>query len=84
MRHRIFGALQAIARDRLIVLDFYANWCGACKALYPKLCKLSDENPEIVLLKVNFDQNKQLCKALGVKVSAQPIRCSRSHELTTV
>lgn len=62
--------LQAIARDRLVVLDFYANWCGACKALYPKLCKLSDENPEMVLLKVNFDQNKQLCKALGVKVRA--------------
>ena len=60
--------LQAIARDRLVVIDFYANWCGACKALYPKLCKLSDENPDMVLLKVNFDENKQLCKALGVKV----------------
>lgn len=66
----IARTLQAIARDRLVVLDFYANWCGACKALYPKLCKLSDENPEMVLLKVNFDQNKQLCKALGVKVRA--------------
>ena len=57
-----------MARDRLVVIDFYANWCGACKALYPKLCKLSEENPDMVLLKVNFDENKQLCKALGVKV----------------
>jgi len=58
----------AMARDKLVVIDFYANWCGACKALYPKLCKLSEENPEMVLLKVNFDDNKQLCKALDVKV----------------
>ena len=60
--------LQAISRDRLVVLDFYAQWCGSCKALYPKLSKLSEENPDILVLKVNFDDNKTMCKALDVKV----------------
>jgi thiol-disulfide isomerase/thioredoxin len=60
--------VQAVSRDRLVVLDFYAQWCGSCKALYPKLSKLSEENPDILLLKVNFDDNKTMCKALDVKV----------------
>ena len=65
-----------MSRDRLVILDFYAQWCGSCKALYPKLAKLSEENPDILLLKVNFDDNKTMCKALDVKVRGVPLRSS--------
>mmetsp|Transcript_62281 Transcript_62281/g.197212 ORF Transcript_62281/g.197212 Transcript_62281/m.197212 type:complete len:176 (-) Transcript_62281:146-673(-) len=58
----------AAAEDRLVIVDFYAGWCGACKALYPKLCKLMVQHEEITLLKVNFEDNKPMCKSLGVKV----------------
>ena len=64
------SVLQAVSRDRLVILDFYAQWCGSCKALYPKLAKLSEEHPDILLLKVNFDENKTMCKALDVKVQS--------------
>ncbi len=67
------SALQAVSRDRLVILDFYAQWCGSCKALYPKLAKLSEEHPEILLLKVNFDDNKTMCKALDVKVLSDAV-----------
>lgn len=56
------------AGKRLVVVDFYAQWCGACRALYPKVCKLATENEDVLFLKVNFDANKPLCKSLGVKV----------------
>jgi thiol-disulfide isomerase/thioredoxin len=59
---------QNVHSDKLIVVDVYARWCGACRALYPKLCKLAREYPEVVFVKVNFDDNKLLCKSLGVKV----------------
>ena len=54
--------------DKLVVVDVYARWCGACRALYPKLCKIAGEYPDVVFVKINFDANKDLCKSLGVKV----------------
>ena len=54
--------------DKLVIVDVYARWCGACRALYPKLCKIAAEYPDAVFVKINFDENKDLCKSLGVKV----------------
>jgi len=39
---------------KIIVVDFYADWCGPCQRISPHLEKLASENPEIVLLKVDI------------------------------
>ncbi|KAL9274596.1 Thioredoxin-like 2, chloroplastic-like protein [Drosera capensis] len=56
------------AGDRLVIVEFYGTWCASCRALFPKLCKTAEEHPEILFLKVNFDENKPMCKSLQVKV----------------
>nr|GMC63547.1 thioredoxin-like 2, chloroplastic [Ipomoea batatas] len=56
------------AGDRLVIVEFYATWCASCKALFPKLCRTAQERREILFLKVNFDENKPMCKNLNVKV----------------
>ncbi|XP_076928516.1 thioredoxin-like 2, chloroplastic [Bidens hawaiensis] len=56
------------AGDKLVIVEFYGTWCASCRALFPKLCKTAQEHPEIVFLKVNFDENKPMCKNLNVKV----------------
>ncbi|KAK3210515.1 hypothetical protein Dsin_015221 [Dipteronia sinensis] len=61
------GALSQ-AGDRLVIVEFYGTWCASCRALFPKLCKTAEEHHEIVFLKVNFDENKPMCKSLNVKV----------------
>lgn len=58
----------ANAGDKLVVADFYATWCGACRALYPKLCQIATKNPDVIFLKVNLAENKKMCKQLGVKM----------------
>ncbi|ONK76561.1 uncharacterized protein A4U43_C03F29550 [Asparagus officinalis] len=56
------------AGDKLVIVEFYGTWCGSCRALFPKLCKTVQEHPDIMLLKVNFDENKPMCKRLNVRV----------------
>ncbi|CAN6457140.1 unnamed protein product [Victoria cruziana] len=56
------------AGDKLVIVEFYGTWCGSCRALFPKLCKTAEEHPEILFLKVNFDENKPMCKRLNVRV----------------
>lgn len=56
------------AKERLVIVEFYGTWCASCRALFPKVCKIAEENPDIVFLKVNFDENKPLCKSLNVRV----------------
>ncbi|TKY44509.1 Thioredoxin 2 [Spatholobus suberectus] len=61
------GALSQ-AGDKLVIVEFYGTWCASCRALFPKLCRTAEEHPEILILKVNFDENKPMCKRLNVKV----------------
>jgi thiol-disulfide isomerase/thioredoxin len=44
------------------------QWCASCKGLYPKLSNLCAENPQILVVKINFEENRELAKKLGVKV----------------
>ncbi|KAH6773425.1 atypical CYS HIS rich thioredoxin 1 [Perilla frutescens var. frutescens] len=56
------------AGDRLVIVEFFGTWCASCRALFPKICRIAGEHPEIIFLKVNFDENKSLCKSLNIKV----------------
>ena len=52
---------QTILREsgkRLIVVDFYADWCGPCRMIAPVLEELSNEFTAAVFVKVNVDQSR--------------------------
>lgn len=49
------------AGDKLIVIDFCANWCGPCKIIAPKLEELAAQYADrAVVLKVNVDENEEI------------------------
>ncbi|KMT11161.1 hypothetical protein BVRB_5g110910 [Beta vulgaris subsp. vulgaris] len=56
------------AGDKLVVAEFYGTWCASCRALFPRLCRMAEAHPEILFIKVNFDENKAMCKSMNVKV----------------
>ncbi|KAL6774069.1 hypothetical protein ACKKBG_A23645 [Auxenochlorella protothecoides x Auxenochlorella symbiontica] len=56
------------AKEKLVVVDFFAPWCAACKALFPKVVLLAEANKDVIFLAINFDENKALARGVGVKV----------------
>ncbi|CAG2115692.1 unnamed protein product, partial [Medioppia subpectinata] len=56
-----FDGQLAGAGGKLVVVDFYATWCGPCKMIGPVLDKMSDElAAEVVFLKVDVDENEDI------------------------
>ena len=56
------------SKDSLIIVDFWAPWCGPCKQLTPTLEKIVGEfGGNIILCKVNVDENQAIAAQMGVQ-----------------
>lgn len=58
--------VNVIMGDKLVVVDFYADWCMPCRYLSPILEKLSREYRDVEFYKVNVDENQELAFEYGI------------------
>lgn len=58
-----FGSL--ISND-LVLVDFYANWCGPCKMLSPILENIANERENVKIVKVDVDECETLARSYGI------------------
>ena len=57
---------EVLKSDKPVVVDFFANWCGPCKAMSPIIEELSNEMKNVKFAKLNVDDFPELASTYGV------------------
>lgn len=58
--------LDSEISEGLVLVDFYATWCGPCKMMHPVIDSVVKENSNLKVLKIDVDQNEELARIYGV------------------
>jgi thioredoxin len=53
--------------DKPAIIDFYADWCGPCKTVAPILEELSNENPDVIIYKVDTEVEQELSAVFQIR-----------------
>ena len=51
----------------MVIVDFWAPWCGPCRGFAPVYEKASEQHPDVVFAKVNTDEQQELAGAFGIR-----------------
>ena len=57
---------QSLIDKELVVVDFFATWCGPCKILSPVLEDLANDRSNVNIVKVDVDECQNLAKNYGI------------------
>lgn len=57
-----------ILGDKPVLVDFWAPWCGYCRRIGPALDKLADSREDVIVVKVNIDEEPVLAQQERIEV----------------
>jgi thioredoxin len=58
---------KLVDSDKLVLVDFYADWCAPCKKMEPYLTEISlDMKDKVAVIRINIDENEQLTQELNI------------------
>ena len=57
---------EVVNSGKTVLLDFYADWCGPCRMVSPIVHEIADERKDIIVGKVNVDEQEELAQKFKV------------------
>lgn len=57
---------EVLESEKKVLLDFWAPWCGPCRMVVPMVEQIAEERPDIVVGKINVDENPDLAAEFGI------------------
>lgn len=57
---------EVLKSEKTVLLDFYADWCGPCRMVSPLVDEIADENPQVLVGKIDVDRELELAQKFGV------------------
>ena len=57
---------EFIAKNKYVVVDCWAAWCGPCNMLSPVVEQVAEDHPEIAFGKLNVDENRAIPMRFGI------------------
>jgi thioredoxin len=58
---------QTVNENPLVIIDFWAPWCGPCRGFAPVYEKASEAHADVVFAKVNTDEQQELAGTFGIR-----------------